>query len=139
MACRIVSDLVSNQDLLTLPGTATVEEAAQRMAARKVRSVLIMDAGRLAGIFTGTDLIERVIAAGNAARTTKIADVMTADPQTVSPSRPAIEALRIMRENEFRHLPIVEGDALVGILSRRDFDPEEEREIELEERLWEEM
>ncbi|UUX51145.1 CBS domain-containing protein [Nisaea acidiphila] len=135
----VVPDVVSNQDLLTLPVSATVKEAAARMSERRVRSVLVVEDERLVGIFTGTDLIERVVALGRNAGLTALSEVMSTDPTTVRPDQQAIEALRIMQAGGFRHLPVVERGKLVGMLSRRDFLKEEEAELELEERLWEEM
>jgi len=139
MIRRVVPDVVSNQDLLTLPKTATVEQAAMCMAKRHVRSVLVVDEDRLVGVFTGTDLIERVIAVGKGAQATVLADVMSSSPETIAPDRPAIEALRMMQAGGFRHLPVVHKSKLVAVLSRRDFIREEEDEIDLEEKLWEEM
>lgn len=139
MIRRVVPDVVSNQDLLTLPKTATVEQAAISMAERHVRSVLVVDADKLVGVFTGTDLIERVIAVGKGARSTALSEVMSASPATIAPDRPAIEALRMMHDGGFRHLPVVQNSKLVAVLSRRDFIREEEDEIDLEEKLWEEM
>jgi len=139
MIRRVVPDVVSNQDLLTLPKTATVEQAAVCMAERHVRSVLVVDEDRLVGVFTGTDLIERVIAVGKGPQATVLSDVMSASPETIAPDRPAIEALRVMQAGGFRHLPVVHKTKLVGVLSRRDFIREEEDEIDLEEKLWEEM
>jgi len=139
MIRRVVLDVVSNQDLLTLPKTATVEQAAMCMAERHVRSVLVVDEDRLVGVFTGTDLIERVVAVGKGAQATVLAEVMSASPETISPDRPAIEALRIMQAGGFRHLPVIHESTLIAVLSRRDFIREEEEEIDLEEKLWEEM
>lgn len=139
MMRRVVPDVVSNQDLLTLPKTATVEQAAKHMAKRRVRSVLVVDEDQLVGVFTGTDLIERVIAVGKGPQATVLAEVMSASPETIAPDRPAIEALRIMQAGGFRHLPVVHKNKLIAVLSRRDFIREEEDEIDLEERLWEEM
>lgn len=139
MMRRVVPDVVSNQDLLTLPKTATVEQAAKHMAKRRVRSVLVVDEDQLVGVFTGTDLIERVIAVGKGPQATVLAEVMSPSPETIAPDRPAIEALRIMQAGGFRHLPVVHKNKLVAVLSRRDFIREEEDEIDLEERLWEEM
>lgn len=139
MMRRVVPDVVSNQDLLTLPKTATVEQAAKHMAKRRVRSVLVVDEDQLVGVFTGTDLIERVIAVGKGPKATVLAEVMSASPETIAPDRPAIEALRIMQAGGFRHLPVVHKNKLIAVLSRRDFIREEEDEIDLEERLWEEM
>jgi CBS domain-containing protein len=139
MVRRIIPDVVQSQKLLKLRATATVREAAIGMAKRNVRSVLVANRGKLEGIFTGTDLIGRVVAKRLDPDTTSLRDVMTKDPETVAPDDSAIEALRRMHANGYRHLPIVENGKLVGILSRRDFLSEEEDELEREERLWERL
>lgn len=139
MVRRIIPDVVQKQKLLKLPGTATVREATVGMTKRNVRSVLVVGRGRLEGIFTGTDLVSRVVAKGLDPNTTLLRDVMTKDPETISPDELAIEALRRMHENGHRHIPIVENGKLVGILSRRDFLNEEEDEVEREGRLWERL
>lgn len=139
MQRRVVPDVVAGQDLLTLPPQATVHDAAVRMRARRVRSVLVVEDSRLVGIFTGTDMVERVVAEGQPAATTPLSDVMTGDPRTVPPGTAAIEALQIMNDGGFRHLPIVEDGELVAILSRRDFLKDEEDEIVREKRLWERL
>ncbi|MGE0747450.1 MAG: CBS domain-containing protein [Rhodospirillales bacterium] len=133
---RIVPDVIGSQRLLKLPPTATVREAAKKMAARAVRSVLVCQRGRLQGIFTGTDLI-KVVADGRDLDATPLSAVMTAAPQTVASDEPAVEALRRMHAGRFRHLPVVDAGKLVGILSRRDFIGIEVDEIEREERVWE--
>jgi CBS domain-containing protein len=139
MLRKIIPDVVSDQELLTLPPTASVREAAQHMAKRKVRSVLVARKDKLAGIFTGTDLNDRVVAVGLDPNTTPLSDVMTAKPQTVEPDCSAIEALRLMHARNFRHLPVCDGDRLVGVVSRRDFLGYEEDEIEHQRDLAERM
>jgi len=139
MVRKLLPDVVRDQKLLKLAPQATVRDAAQRMARHNVRSALVMEDGKLRGIFTGTDLIGRVVAEGLDPDTTPLRQVMTADPQTISADENAIEALRRMQVGHFRHLPVVEGEKVVGILSRRDFYGYEVDEIERQERLWEEM
>jgi CBS domain-containing protein len=136
---RVMPDVVSDQDLLTLPQSATVLEAAVKMSEHKVRSTLVVTGERLEGIFTGTDLIDRVVAKGLNPSDTELRAVMTANPVTLSPGSLAIDALRMMHESGFRHLPICEGERLLGIVSRRDFMADEEEEIEREDRLWEKL
>ncbi len=136
MVRSLVPDVVENQKLLRLAPEASVREAAKRMARRNVRSVLVVKRGRLVGIFTGTDLIGRVVAAGRDPDTTTLAEVMTPNPETITPAENAIEALRRMQARRYRHLPIVENEKLVGILSRRDFLGYEIDEIEHQERIW---
>lgn len=130
-------DIVSGQDIFELAGGATVRDAAQGMAERCCQSVLITDGGCLTGIFTGTDLIRKVVAAGLDPSQTTLSDVMTVDPQTVSPGFNAVEALHLMQNGRFRHLPIVDNGKLVGVVSRRDFLGHELDELEHQEQLWE--
>jgi CBS domain-containing protein len=138
MVRKVIPDVVHDQRLLKLPPQATVREAAQRMTQRNVRSVLVMEKDRLLGIFTGTDLIGRVVAVGLDPNKTLLAKVMTENPQTVSAGETALDALQRMHHGGFRHLPVVENGAVVGILSRRDFSGYEREVLERGERLAEE-
>jgi CBS domain-containing protein len=135
MVRKVIPDVVHDQRLLKLPPQATVREAAQRMAQRDVRCVLVMEEDRLLGIFTGTDLIGRVVAIGLDPDKTLLHKVMTEHPETISAGQTAIEALRRMHGGHFRHLPVVENGAVVGILSRRDFSGYEREIFEERERL----
>ena len=119
---RKMADMVRNQDPVTLSPEATVKDACERMRDGRIGAVLIIEADRrLVGIFTGRDAVHRVLADGkNAARTTP-AEVMTRDPDTMPPGNTAIEALRLMEDGRFRHLPIVDDGKVVGIVSRFDF------------------
>jgi CBS domain-containing protein len=137
MVRKIIPDIVADQDIFELAGNATVCDAARGMAERDVHSVLITDDGRLTGIFTGTDLIKKVVAMGLDPNLTTLSDVMTHEPETVSPGFNAIEALHRMQDGRFRHLPVVEDGKLVGVLSRRDFLDYEVEELEHQEQLWE--
>lgn len=137
MVRKVIPDVVQSQRLLKLPPQATVREAAQRMAQREVRSVLVMEEDRLLGIFTGTDLIARVVAPGRDPDRTLLHAVMTENPQTVSANQSAIEALRRMHQGGFRHLPVVENGVVVGILSRRDISGYERDVLERQGELWE--
>lgn len=139
MLRRVIPNVVCDQNLLTLPRSAAVRDAAKRMTERRVRSVLVVDGEYLIGIFTGTDLIERVVAEGRDPVTTELSQVMTVNPLTISPDHLAIEALRIMHGSGFRHLPVVKDYSLVGIVSRRDFIADEEVELKRELRLWERL
>jgi CBS domain-containing protein len=139
MIRRVIPDVIQNQDLLILETKDTVRTATRQMKKRGVRSVLVMEADELAGIFTGTDLIERVVAEGLDPETALLEAVMTPEPATISSDTLAIEALRTMHEAGYRHLPVVDEGRLVGVVSRRNFMPDEESEIELEEQLWERL
>jgi|SRR6185295_12177402 len=139
MLRKIIPDVVHGQDLLTLPRTATVREAARQMAKHRVRSVLVTTQGRVAGIFTGSDLNDRVVAPGLNPNKTPLGKVMTAEPYTVTPDSNAVEALRLMQAHRCRHLPVCDGNRLVGIVSRRDFLGFEEEEVEHQEELAERL
>ena len=132
-----MSDLVRNQDPLTLPPSATVLDAARRMRERNVGAVLVVEEGRrLAGIFTGRDAVGRVLAEGKSASETALADVMTRNPECLTPRHSAIHALRLMQDARCRHLPIVTDGVVVGIVSRGDFRVEQDR-LDEETGLWE--
>ncbi len=139
MVRKIMPDVVFGQNVYELSGDATVRNAVQGMAERDVHSVLITDSDRLIGIFTGTDLVKKVVAVGLDPNETALSDVMTRDPETVAPGFDAIKALRRMHEGRFRHLPIVEDGKLVGVVSRRDFLDYEIEELDHQEQLWEKL
>jgi CBS domain-containing protein len=123
---------------LTLPGSATVKDACRQMRDRRVGAVLVTDAGqRLIGVFTGRDAVGRVLAEGKSSARTKLADVMTPDPTVIDPGRTAIEALRLMRDSGFRHLPVIDKGRVVGIVSRGDFRGLEQARLDEETGLWE--
>jgi CBS domain-containing protein len=135
---RKMSDIVRNQDPVTLPSNATVGEACQRMRDRRVGAVLVTEGDRrLVGIFTGRDAVHRVLAEGKSAVRTALAEVMTPNPDTMPPGKMAIEALRLMEDRRCRHLPIVEDGKVVGIVSRFDFSGIELDRLDAETGLWE--
>src|SRR6516164_3906485 len=135
---RKMSDIVRNQDPVTLPPSATVTEACQRMRDRRVGAVLVTDGDRrLVGIFTGRDAVHRVLAAGKSAARTELSAVMTRNPTTMPPGKTAIEALRLMEDGRYRHVPIVDQGRVVGIVSRFDFSGLELDRLDEETGLWE--
>ncbi len=136
MQRRIVPDIMEEgRDLLELPAAASVHDAACAMRDWSVGAVLITDEGRLIGIFTERDMINRVVACDREPKTTPLAEVMTKDPSTISRKATALEALRLMEDGSYRHLPVVAGNRLVGIISRRDFFGSEKAQLESESGL----
>ena len=108
------------------------------MRERRVGAVLVIETDqRLLGIFTGRDAVHRVLAEGRSAARTKLAEVMTRDPDTMPPGKTAIEALRLMEDGRYRHLPIAEDGKVVGIVSRFDFSGLELDRLDEETGLWE--
>ncbi len=136
MQRRIVPDLVSNQTLASLPPNATVRDAARVMAERHVGAILVAVDGRLQGIFTERDVLARVVAAGLDPDDTVLGGVMTPNPDTVAPNDTALDALRRMTECGYRHLPVLDGTRMVGIVSIRDIYATVNRELaeDLEQR-----
>ena len=108
------------------------------MRERRVGAVLVTEGDRhLVGIFTGRDAVHRVLAEGKSPARTKLAEVMTPDPNTMPPGKMAIEALRLMEGGRYRHLPIVDDGKVVGIVSRFDFSGMELDRLDEETGLWE--
>jgi len=135
---RTVSDIVRSRDPATLPPSATVRDACRYMRDRRIGAVLVTEGNqRLLGIFTGRDAVHRVLAEGKSAARTKLVEVMTRDPDTMPPGKTAIEALRLMEDGRYRHVPIVDGSKVVGIISRFDFSGIELDRLDEEPGLWE--
>ena len=135
---RTMSDIVRNQRPLMLPPGATVTQAARHMRERRVGAVLVTEGDReLVGIFTGRDAVSRVMAEGKDPAATTLGQVMTYNPDTMTPSHSAIEALRLMQDARCRHLPIVHDGKVVGIVSRGDFHGIEQDRLGPETGLWE--
>ena len=138
MAYRQMSDIVRNQKPVTLPPQASVQEACTHMRARHVGAVLVTDReDRLLGIFTGRDACCRVLAECRNAATTSLGDVMTPNPTTMAPGKNAVDALRLMQDGGFRHVPVVDQGKVVGIVSRGDFKGTEIDRLDEETGLWE--
>jgi CBS domain-containing protein len=120
MPHRLVHSIIEHQNLLTASPETTVSEAAGLMKRNQVGAIIVVERGRLAGIFTERDALFRVLAEGRDPQATRLADVMTRDPQTIAPDKPLGHALHMMYEGRFRHVPVVENEKPVGIVSARD-------------------
>jgi CBS domain-containing protein len=107
-----------SRGLLAVEPGLPLTEVAQRMVSRDVGAVLVLEDGRLVGILTERDVLRAV--AGGIGEDTVVADWMTRDPDTMEPDEPIRQAAVLMIHGGFRHLPIVEGDQVVGMLSIRD-------------------
>ena len=120
MPYRSIRAIIENQDVISAPGAMTVQEAARLMKEHRVGALMIVEDGKLAGIFTERDVLFRVVAEDRDARATRLADVMTRNPQTIHPDKPFPDALHLMYEGGFRHVPVVEDGRPVGVISARD-------------------
>lgn len=124
---RTVLQSMSRRHVLSLGPAASVHDAACAMTRANCGSVLIIDsAGTMLGILTERDLMTRVLAKKLDAVTTAVTQVMTRNPQCVGPEMKVADAVVIMIERGFRHLPVVEADGRVlGVFSARDALPRE--------------
>ena len=107
-------------DLVSIGPDETVRAAAARMAEGCCGSVLAVEDERLLGLFASRDLLVRVIDAGLDPARTRLRDVMTPDPETIGAEEPVEEAVRRMDEGRLRHLLVVDGERVLGVLSTRD-------------------
>ena len=107
-----------SRDLLTVEAGLPVVAVARRMVDRNVGAVLVLEDGRLAGIMTERDLM-RAVARG-LGDDVVVGECMTADPETIAPDDTIEHAAVLMIHGGFRHLPVVDGDDVVGVLSIRD-------------------
>jgi CBS domain-containing protein len=113
-----VARKVMSRNLLTVAPEDALKEVAERMVSRDVGAALVTEGERLVGIVTERDVL-RAVARG-IDEGTRVADLMTPDPETMEPDESTQHAAVLMIHGGFRHLPIVEGDEVVGMLSIRD-------------------
>jgi signal-transduction protein with cAMP-binding, CBS, and nucleotidyltransferase domain len=133
MPQRPIRSVIAKQKILTATAEITVTDAARLMKKKSVGAVMVVkDNGRLAGIFTERDAVFRVLAEGRDPKTTRLSDVMTPQPQTITPEKPFGHALLMMYESGFRHVPVVEDGKPVGMVSARDVLGPELQEFESE-------
>jgi CBS domain-containing protein len=111
-------DSIMSRDVLSVAPDTALTEAAKRMSADRVGAVLVTEDAALRGILTERDVL-RAVGEGRVEGST-VADFMTGDPETIEPSESTETAATLMIHGGFRHLPVVEGRAVVGIVSIRD-------------------
>lgn len=113
---------VMSQELISLGPTGTVAEAAELMSIHHVGSVLVLEEGALAGILTERDIVRALAQDFDAARH-GVVGWMTKEPLTLGPDASTAEALSVMLERGFRHLPVVYAERVLGMVSIRDLSP----------------
>lgn len=137
---RSLTRIARRRNPTTLPATASVQDACRLMRDNRIGAILVTDAeGRLAGLFTGRDAVCRVLAEAKSPITTPLSAVMTPNPDTLGPKSTAIEALRMMSDGGYRHMPLVENGRILGIVSHGDFSGLERARLDEETGFWEIM
>ena len=127
-------ELVKDRKVYSIDAARTVLEAARFMMEHNVGALPVLRNGELAGILSERDIMNRVVAVGRTPGTTAVSEVMTANPRAVAADETIEECLFIMREFGFRHLPIVDGKELKGLVSLRDVLMHQAAEIERQTR-----
>jgi CBS domain-containing protein len=108
-------------DVAAMRATHTIAEAVARLAERGIGAIVVEDAlGQVLGILSERDIVRALAVHGAATLTMTAGQLMTARPTTASPSVSVAEAMHIMTDGRFRHLPVMEGDKLIGIVSIGD-------------------
>ena len=121
---------ISSRSVITVPRNATVMEAVETMGAAKIGSVLIVDGGRLLGIFSERDVMLRVVVEHRDPQRTRVEEVMTSPVHSISVGTTGDEALRIMVQEHIRHLPVVDDKGQVqALVSMRNLLQEKVTEL----------
>ncbi len=109
-----------NSQLWSIAPEAKVFDAIKLMAEKNIGAVPVVSGGKLVGIFTERDYTRKIALAGKTSRETAVFEVLTANCITVGPDDSVEDCMRLMTENRVRHLPVMEGKNLVGIISIGD-------------------
>lgn len=115
-----IYDLVKDRRVYSVEADRSVLEAARFMMEHRIGAVPVLRNGELVGIFSERDIMNRVVAVGRLPGSTKISEVMTTNPKAVNVDETIENCLYLMREFGFRHLPIIDGKELKGLVSSRD-------------------
>ncbi len=118
----VINEILSykSSQLWTVSPDATVFDAIQIMAERNVGAVLVMASDKLVGIATERDYTRKVALKGKSSRDTKVSEIVTTPPITVTPGHTVEECMKLMTTHRVRHLPVIDGDKVTGLVSIGD-------------------
>ncbi|MGD8545540.1 MAG: CBS domain-containing protein [Candidatus Bathyarchaeota archaeon] len=111
---------VMTEPVITVSKDHSVLETVEIMSKKSIGCVVIMDKGKPVGIATERDILKRVVAEGLNPSEVKIEEIMSKPVRTINGDMAVIEAIRVMQKNDIRHLPVIEKEELVGIVTQRD-------------------
>ena len=120
MTERTIRQIIEGQVPVTAVSSITITEAARIMREHNVGALMVVDGTKLVGVFTERDALFRVVAEGRNSDATPLSEVMTRNPRTIEADKPFLHALQAMHDGGFRHLPVIDNDKLLGIVSVRD-------------------
>lgn len=117
-----ISEILGNKGAIvwSISPTATVFEAIQLMADKNVGAVLVTENSKLVGIITERDYTRKVILKGKASKTTLVKEILSSRIILVGPAQTVEECMRLMTDHHIRHLPVLDGEKIVGIISIGD-------------------
>jgi CBS domain-containing protein len=115
-----ICELLHDRPIFQVEADQSVLETVNYMVNHNIGAVPVLRDGELVGVFSERDLMKRVVAGARSPGSTKVSEVMTARPHSVSVDETIENCMFLMREHGFRHLPVVEGRQLKGFLSLRD-------------------
>jgi CBS domain-containing protein len=125
-----VADILRGKgtDVLKIEASATVFAALEKIVERNVGSILVTEGGEVVGIMTERDYLRKIAVLGRTSHNTKVSEIMTSPLVYVTPETTIEETMAIMTDRRIRHLPVVENDDVVGILSIGDVVKYQSRE-----------
>jgi CBS domain-containing protein len=115
-----INDIIKDRRVYSIAADSTVLEAARFMMEHSIGALPVLRDGELVGIISERDVMNRVVAAGRLPGQTRVAEVMTSNPRSVSPDESVDECMFLMKEFGFRHLPVCNDRELKGLISLRD-------------------
>lgn len=115
-----IRELLNDRAIFQVEADHSVLEVVNYMVDHNIGAVPVLREGELVGVFSERDLMKRVVASARSPGSTKVSEVMTPRPHSVTAEESIENCMFLMREHGFRHLPVVEGKQLKGFLSLRD-------------------
>ena len=121
MAIRIIREVIAEHPLVSTQPGMSVREACRLMVDKHIGALLVLEGKRIVGIFTERNALTRILAAGRDPDSTTVGEVMVADPVCITEDKPLTQALLLMADRGFRHVPVLDASGqAVGMVSARD-------------------